>query len=84
MVEPIWVDKHIVNAVCESIEKLSKNGEVPVEEVYLIEDISKQGISLSRRELVKVLITLETIGKISVEASGPRNEFRIKLVKRNT
>ncbi len=81
MVEQIWIDRHIVNAVYESLEKLTKNGEVPVEEVYVLDDLSRQGINLSRRELVKVLMTLEILGKIAVEASGPKNEFRIKLLK---
>ncbi|MEB3845155.1 MAG: hypothetical protein LRS48_05710 [Desulfurococcales archaeon] len=81
MSEPVWVDRHIVNIVYESLKRLSKNGEIPVEEEYIYDEVARNGLHISRRELAKILITLEILGRVSVEASGPRKEYRVKLLR---
>ncbi len=81
MSEPIWIERHLINVVFEKLVRLSKHGEVPVEEDFLVDDILKDGIRISRRELAKILLTLEIIGKISVEASGHRGSFRVKVLQ---
>jgi hypothetical protein len=77
----IWIDRHHVNLVYEILLRLSKNGGRPVDESLLVDALEREGYKFSRRELAKILLTLEILGMASVESSGSRNEFRVKIVK---
>ena len=80
MVGEIWVDRHHLNVVYEALLRLSKGGEIPVEEDLIVDELRRQGLDMSRRELAKILLTLEILGRVSVETSGTRKSFRVKLL----
>ena len=77
--DDIWIDRHHLNVVYDKLLSLSNNGSIPVEEGQLTDSLARDGYSFSRRELAKILMTLEILGRVAVESSGLRKEFRIKV-----
>ncbi len=77
--EDVWIDRHHINVLYEVLLRLSNNGSTPVEEQQLMDQLRREGYDFSRRDIVKMLMTLEILGKIWVESGGPRHEFRIKV-----
>jgi hypothetical protein len=68
----VWGPIPLVNAVKEAVERLSKNGELPVTESDVIAYIENMriGIRPSRADVVNALIVLETLGYVRVVSSG--------------
>ena len=80
MANDIWLDRHHINIVYDAIYRLSNGGESPVEEDLVLDVLQREGVYLSRRELAKILLTLEILGRVFVETSGTRRQFRIKIL----
>ena len=68
----VWAPQTVVNAVKEAVERLSKNGEVPVKETDVVSYVESilPGASVGRTDVVKALITLEAFGVVRVVSSG--------------
>ena len=75
----VWTPQPLTNIIYESLRRLSKNGEVPVSETDLVAELKRQRETVSRRDLVKVLMTLEILGYISTQHS--KDELLIKVIK---
>lgn len=75
----IWSPQPLINIVYEALLKLSKDGTVPVSELDLIAELKRRGEDVSRRDLAKVLMTLEILGYISTQTS--RRELLISVRK---
>ncbi len=75
----VWTPQPLINTVYESLQRLSKKGEVPVAESDLIADLNRRGESVSRRDLAKVLMTLEILGYIATQPS--KEELLISVLK---
>ncbi len=68
----VWAPQTVVNAVKEAVERLSRNGEVPVKETDIVSYIESMlpSASVGRTDIVKALITLEALGVVRVVSSG--------------
>jgi hypothetical protein len=75
----VWTPQPLINIVYDSLVKLSKNGEIPVSESELIGDLKRRGESISRRDLAKVLMTLEILGYIATQPS--KKELLISVLR---
>jgi len=75
----VWTPQPLINIVYESLQRLSKKGEVPVSESDLIADLTRRGETISRRDLVKVLMTLEILGYIATQPS--KEELLISVIR---
>ena len=75
----VWSPQPLINNVYETLLKLSKNGTVPVEESDLIAELKRRGEDVSRRDLAKILMTLEILGYISTQTS--KEELLISVKK---
>ncbi len=76
----VWTPQPLINIIYDSLKKLSKNGEVPVSEADLLADLKRLGESVSRRDLAKVLMTLEILGYIATQIS--KEELLIRFIPR--
>ena len=76
----VWSEEPLVNRVYEKLKELSKGGSEVVREVELVSALSKDGISVSLPDLIKVLMKLEMLGLIRV-ASSTKDERLIRLLR---
>ena len=77
----IWSGVTPINAVMESIRRLTKNGESAVVEREILSDLERRGYRLSPADLAKILITLEILGYVSVRYST-KDENLVYLIRR--
>lgn len=73
----VWSPQPLINIVYETLLKLSKNGTVPVGESDLAAELKRMGEDVSKRDLAKILMTLEIHGYISTQTS--RDELLINV-----
>ncbi|MCE4601346.1 MAG: hypothetical protein F7C38_07295 [Desulfurococcales archaeon] len=73
----IWSPQPLINTVYETLLALSKNGEIPVSEADVIAELKRRGEDISRRDLAKILMTLEILGYISTQLS--KKELIVKV-----
>ncbi|MEB3806201.1 MAG: hypothetical protein GSR73_01620 [Desulfurococcales archaeon] len=73
----IWSPQPLINTVYETLLALSKNGEIPVSETDVIAELKRRGEDISRRDLAKILMTLEILGYISTQLS--KKELIVKV-----
>ncbi|MCE4599186.1 MAG: hypothetical protein F7C81_03205 [Desulfurococcales archaeon] len=76
----VWLEVPLINTVMDALKRLSKNGEVPVNESDLYIYFERTKSPLSTRDIVKSLIVLETLGYISV-VSSTKEERLIRVLK---
>ncbi len=81
MSSDIWIERHHLNVVYDALMELTKGGSTPVGDQMLLDYLKRQGLELSRRELAKILMSLEILGRVHVYSSGYKAEFQIKLLK---
>lgn len=73
-----WNPVPNTNVVLEALQRLTRGGEIPVSELDVLSYLRRQGYSVSRGDLSKILLTLETLGYIIV-FSSTKEERLIKL-----
>lgn len=78
-----WHRVPAINAVLEVIEKIveeSKGKIDHIDEETLLHRLERENVSVSRADLSKLLMLLETLGKVQVQLST-KEEKIIRLVK---
>ena len=79
MVQRIWHSQPLENIVYDAVRDLSKGGSAPVRDAELLAHLKNRRVDLSRIDLVRVLIVLETLGYVRTFSSG--DEIDIRLLK---
>ncbi|BAF34833.1 hypothetical protein APE_2473a [Aeropyrum pernix K1] len=72
-----WVPSTLRNLVYETIVKRTKNGQTPITESDLMLYLENEGLKASRREIVNILMELETHGYVRVKSSGEEERLII-------
>jgi len=82
----IWSRLPDINITIETIKKIieENKGKIDqIDETTLLHRLSKEEKQISQTDLTKILLTLETLGYISVQLST-KEEKIIKLLKKET
>lgn len=79
MVQRIWHSQPLENMVYEALKDLSKGGSAPVRDTELLAHLRNRKIDISKIDLVRILVVLETLGYIRSFSSG--EEIDIRLLK---